>query len=90
MPRLRRLWLHIGEGLKVKYIFEFFALLHFERQHLSVAYAMREVERSKRHLELALDALERARADVIAEQPIPRKLPSFLMVNSSPPRSTAE
>lgn len=61
---------------------ELLRFLHFGRQQFSVAVCEREVDRAKRDLALALDARDRALADIRAAEPPPRSPPSFLLVKN--------
>ncbi len=57
-------------------------ILHWGRQKHSLHYATKELERAITDYALALDAYNAARAEIIiADTEIPRRIPSFLLVN---------
>ena len=69
---------------------ELLSLLHVGRQHWSVAQCERDVERAKHDLALALDARDRAVAELRIAEPPPRKLPSFLLIENVTPINRAK
>lgn len=64
---------------------ELLRLLHLGRQGLSVAQCERDVERAKHDLALALDARDRAMADIRIAEPPPRMIPTFLLADNVTP-----
>ncbi len=67
---------------------ELLRLLHVGRQHFSVTQCERDVERAKRDLALALDARDRAMADIRIAEPPPRMIPTFLLADNVRPITT--
>lgn len=59
---------------------------HAFRQHRSVALCERDVERAKHDLALALEARDRAVAELRIAEPPPRVLPAFLRAGYDPTR----
>lgn len=64
----------------IRAVRELLHLMHVGRQHWSVAQCERDVERAKEDLALALEARDRAIAELRIAEPPPQVLPNFLRV----------